>query len=273
MEVKNAIRAAAPIKNGSTRPYYLICDDGCTYAVKFKQNPQGSKAIVNEYICSEMAKILELPIPDPILVNVTDDFLTSNGEKLSEFVGDTILPGTHFGTKKIKKAFSIEQSSAIGSMLDFATNLDVISEIFIFDLFICNKDRDSNGGNLLFDATSNQIVILDHTHVFDLGTIWECSQLNMRIGEPFKLINPEGFVYRRLVPYVVGRNPFGKIINKLNGMTYDQISHIINNIPAEWEITNDEKNALINYLVDRKNRIEEVLPLLKPYMPRWKGGP
>lgn len=268
MDLINASRIATPINNGSTKPYYIICENGDTYAVKFQQNPQGIKAIINEYICSELAKILFLPIPEPALINITKEFLDVFGEKLSNFIGETIQPGLHFGTKKIKKVFTITSTK----MIEEAVNLNVISELFIFDLFICNKDRDSNGGNLLFDKGKNEIVILDHTHVFDLGTIWSASQLNIRIGKPFEILNPDGFVYKKLIPYIEGRNPFDTILDKLTRMTKEQVWHIINNVPEEWLLNDEEKESLLSYLLDRKDRINETLPLLQPYIPRWKGG-
>lgn len=272
MELVKASRIAAPIKIGSTRPYYIVCDDGDTYAVKFQQNPQGIKAVINEYICSELATHLTLPVPKPVLIKTNDDFHDLYGEKLSSYIGEEIKPGVHFGTRKIKKAIPIEETGSLGAMLDHAKNIHVLSELFIFDLFICNNDRDSNGGNLLFDMNEKMIIILDHTHVFDLGTIWESQQLNMRIGEPFSIINPSGFIYRRLIPYVTGFNPFKSILDKLKCMTSEHIWHIINSVPSEWMLLEEDKIALHEYLVDRKERIEEVLPLLKPHMPNWKGG-
>ncbi|MNW33493.1 hypothetical protein D3C74_104560 [compost metagenome] len=268
MDLINASRIAAPIKNGSTKPYYIIGEDGNTYAVKFKENPQGIKSIINEYICSELAKILLLPVPEPALVNVSPDFLSIYGKTLGDFIGEEVTHGFHFGTQKIKKAYAIET----GAMIELATNINVISELFIFDLFICNSDRDSNGGNLLFDAKEKKIVILDHTHAFDLGTIWDAQQLRMRIGMPFQLLNPNGFVYKKLIPYVGGFNPFKSILDKLNGMTHEQIWHIIDSVPDEWLLSSEEKIALRDYLCDRKDRIHETLPLLKGCMHNWKGG-
>lgn len=272
MEQINASRIAAPIKNGSTKPYYIVCDNGDTYAVKFKENPQGIKAIINEYICSELAQNLALPVPRPALINISEDFCHLYGEKLNSFLGEQVSNGIHFGTKKIKKAYAIEDSGSLGAMLDYATNLEVISELFIFDLFICNSDRDSNGGNLLFDVSDRKIIVLDHTHAFDLGTIWDATQLNNRIGEPFRVLNPNGYVYRRLIPYVTGFNPFKNILEKLERMTSEEIWHIIKSVPEEWELHEEEQLSLHSYLVDRKDRIKDALPLLKPYMPYWKGG-
>ncbi|WCT56902.1 hypothetical protein PQ456_05090 [Paenibacillus kyungheensis] len=268
MDTLKANRIMNPIKNGSTLPYYINCEDGQTYAVKFKENPQGIKAIVNEYICSELALLLQLPIPKPVLIHLTEEFCSMYGQKLKEHIGSDILPGVHFGCLKLKKAYPIE----LGSMLNEAINIEIIAELLIFDLFICNSDRDNNGGNLLFDPQQKKIIILDHTHAFDLGTIWEASQLNQRIGEPFTLLNLNGHVYRKLVPYVKGYNPFNSILEKLKTMTTDQIWNIINSVPNEWLLSPDDKLSLNNYLCDRKERIEETLPLLKNNLPSWKGG-
>jgi hypothetical protein len=47
---------------------------------------------------------------------------------------------------------------------------------------------------------------------------------------------------------------------------------IINTIPEDWQIKDDDKYALHEYLVDRLNRISQVLPVLKQSLPYWKGG-
>lgn len=47
----------------------------------------------------------------------------------------------------------------------------------------------------------------------------------------------------------------------------EQIIAIIDLIPADWNITNEEKNALVNYIYNRFQRIDEILEILN-----IKGG-
>jgi hypothetical protein len=268
MQTVTATVPIGKIRNGCTKPYYLICDDGNHYAVKFKENPETCRVLINEYVCAEIALILDLPLAEPSIVNIDDYFISDHGNEISQHVEKQVTSGTHFGSKKVKKAFQIFNSQ----MIEDAGNINCVPDIILFDHLICNKDRDSNGGNLLYDSNSKQLVLIDHTHAFDLGSIWTSNELKRRINQPFFPLNTGGFVYKKLVPFVNGNNPFGNILNKLTRLNVDTLWHIIDSIPQEWQITPEEKSVLLEYLIDRLNRIEEVLPVLKPHLPFWKGG-
>jgi len=267
MKTVLAIRASGKINNGCTKPYYISCDEDI-YAVKFKENPQGLRVLINEYICAEIAAIIELPLPSPALIRVSEDFVRDNKQELSIHLGVEITPGIHFGTKKVKKAYPITDPD----MLKFAKNINIIPDIILFDQLVCNRDRDSNGGNLLFDPIKKEIVVIDHTHVFDLGSIWTSTDLDQRIGQQFTAFDSSGYVYRKLVPFVRGNNPFHASLDRMARLKASDLWNIINGIPIEWEVTIQEKNSLNKYIWDRLTRIKECLPVLKPEFPFWKGG-
>jgi hypothetical protein len=268
MQVVKASRPISPIKNGVTKPYYIACDDGEIYAVKFKQNPEGARVLANEFVCAELAQKLYLTTPIPSTIQISREFIKDYSGIISEHIGSDIQSGLHFGTMQIKKAFQITNTRMIKS----ASNIDIVPEILIFDQLVCNTDRDRNGGNLLFDFAKNEIVVLDHSHAFDLGAIWDAAQLRHRIGNPFFLFDSYGYVYKKLIPFISGNNPFHSIISKLKGISNEAIWHIISNIPDEWDVSELDKRALHNYIIDRKERIHEVLTLMQPMLPRWKGG-
>lgn len=264
----NAARAINPIPNGVTKPYYVSCTDNEIYVVKFAQNPYGVRVLVNEYVCAKIAQDLLLPYPMPALINVPSVFIEDHGTMISNHVGDEINEGLHFGTHKIKKVYQVTSPKMIAE----ASNIDIVPEILLFDQFICNSDRDNNGGNLLFNPSSMEIMIIDHTHAFDLGSIWSAQQLRIRLGQSFEIYNLNGYVYKNLVPFIDGYNPFHNILGKIAGMTDERLWHIINSVPDEWSVNEDEKIALTEYLIDRRNRIEQVPPLMRSNLPYWKGG-
>lgn len=268
METVLAVRAQERIKNGCTKPYYIVCDDAEVYAVKFKENPQGLRVLVNEYVCAEIATILELPLASPVFVQISDKFARDYEKELFSHVEQNVGAGIHFGTKKVRKVYPITDAN----MLKQARNCNVIPEIILFDQLVCNRDRDSNGGNLLFDYSNMEIVVIDHTHTFDLGSIWTSIDLSQRIGEPFQPFDISGYVYNKLVPFISGNNPFYSSMQKMRRLNGDILWDIIDRVPDEWGITNEEKEILHLYLLDRLERIDEVLPILKPLFPYWKGG-
>ncbi|MNB97099.1 hypothetical protein D3C75_443200 [compost metagenome] len=270
MQIVNAVRALQPVKNGVTRPYQVQADDGYIYYAKFKENPETSRILANEYVCAKIAEYLELPLANPSLLNVDANFIQLYGDEINKHIdSDTpITSGLHFGTRKINKAFQILNSR----MLEDALNVRVIPEIILFDQLICNTDRDRNGGNLLFDMSEMKIVVIDHSHVFDIGPLWNATQLEFRIGSAFEPFAQNGYIFRKLVPFVRGNNPFDSIFGKISGMTDEGLWNIISGIPEEWLICEDDKIALHRYLCDRLHRIGDALETLKPLLPYWKGG-
>lgn len=268
MQIVTAKTAHKEINNGVTKPYIITCDDSEQYVVKFKENPEGKRVLANEYVCAKIAEVLDLPLATPSFVQVNETFIQDYGLQVSAHTETNVTSGFHFGTKKIKKAYQITGTD----MLRYAKNVDCIPGIILFDQLVCNCDRECNGGNLLFDQTKMEIVVLDHTHAFDIGPLWNEHNLNYKIGEAFRPIQPDGYVYRKLVPFVNGHNPFNSILEKMKGLSNTHLWDIIYNIPEEWDVTQDQKEKLHEYLVDRLHRIEEALPILKPGLPYWKGG-
>ncbi|OAB34108.1 HipA family kinase [Paenibacillus glacialis] len=270
MQIVNAVRPIQPVNNGVTKPYILLGNDGNSYYTKFKENPETSRILANEFVCAKIAKFLDLPLASPTLINVDQDFIDIFGTEITEHIESdvSISKGLHFGTKKINKAFQIVNSK----MIESATNIKAIPEIILFDQLICNTDRDRNGGNLIFDQSKMKIVVIDHSHAFDIGPLWDAHQLEIRVGSQFEPFAHDGYIFRKLVPFVKGNNPFDPIIVKMLGMTSEFLWHTISSIPDEWIISMDDKLALHCYLCDRLHRISNALPILKPILPNWKGG-
>ncbi|MFC4768693.1 HipA family kinase [Effusibacillus consociatus] len=267
MQIVTANRAIGEIRNGCTKPYNVLCG-GETFVVKFMQNPEGVRVLANEFICSKLAEMLQLPIPTPAIIEVRQTFIEDHGNEVANHVGESITAGNHFGTKRLKKAYQVTSAE----MLHMAKNIHVVPEILLFDHWIHNSDRDRNGGNLLFDAVRMEVVIIDHTHAFDLGPLWNATQLKQRLNDQFSIFDTSGYVYKKLVPYIRGNRPFHSILDKMSRLTRDDLWNIIKSVPEEWNVSEEDKIALHSYLWNRLNRIEQVLPLLKPVLPYWKGG-
>lgn len=267
MKVVDASRPISLIKNGVTKPYLINCS-GEEYVVKFLQNPEGNKALINEYVCAKFAQLLNLPIADPVLVNISEEFLNDYGGVIEEHVEEVVEPGIHFGSKKIKKAFPINSTSLVRK----ATNKDIIASLILFDHIICNKDRDSNAGNLIYDYSNNKIVVIDHTHAFDIGPLWDDTQLKIRIGEGMNAFDMTGYLYNKLIPFIDGHNPFSNVLFNVGLVSKEILEDIMNNIPQSWNINTKEEVVLVEYLLDRISRVDEILYCLKPVLPNWKGG-
>src|SRR5436189_5555615 len=86
---------------GGAQSHLLEADDGNWYVVKFRNNPQHSRVLVNELIASVMLDYLRVPVPETALVDVTPAFLAAYPEICFQTGGQRIAveSGWHFGSR------------------------------------------------------------------------------------------------------------------------------------------------------------------------------
>lgn len=249
------VEVKSRILNGCTTPYIVWCNDGKTYVVKFPGNSEGKKALVNEFVSSKLASILGLPVLDYALISVSLEDYKSNMEKDLKF-----MSGTAFGTVYNDRLLNVLNPNQIARTV----NCNDAIKIIIFDLLIGNNDR--NKGNLMIDSNSKKLIMIDHTHVFTLETLWDAYQLSRVSGDDFDISKLNQYNYRNLSESIKYTNEFYvelfDFVNKVKNVKKEKITEIVNDIPSDWNVTKDEKEALTNYIYDRFSRIEEILEKL-----------
>ena len=67
LEIVKIIRS---LPLGVTKPYLVECSNGKKYVAKFCGNPDGSRILINEYVCASLGKLLNLPIPNFELAHI-----------------------------------------------------------------------------------------------------------------------------------------------------------------------------------------------------------
>jgi hypothetical protein len=96
----NAIRHVRKMRGGA-QSHLLEADDGCWYVVKFRNNPQHRRVLVNELISSVLLEYLKITTPRTALVHVGQGFLQANPE-IHIALGTRrveVEPGWHFGSQ------------------------------------------------------------------------------------------------------------------------------------------------------------------------------
>lgn len=264
ISIEEALSFEREIGNGNTNPLLMRCTND-TFVVKVMENPEGPRVLINELVCYKLAKLLGLPIPNAALIHINNEMIQSS-KRLQEL---GIRPGIHFGSKFIKKSTPSIQPP----MLRIAVNTDDIPSIILFDQIIYNDDRTENKGNLLFDLKEKKIIIIDHTHVFKIGALWDKYQLEQIHKEPLTLVKDfHGHNYKVLLKYINGFNPFHKVMVKISQLTKSDIEWCCDEIPESWGLNSDDKNGLIEFIWYRIKNKNVFLDLLKDKCPDWKGG-
>src|SRR5580658_9370739 len=86
---------------GGAQAHLMEASDGHFYVVKFLNNPQHRRILVNECIGSAFLSYLGISTPEVAMIRVTENFLTENPEVYLQ-TGSRRIPvpaGWHFGSR------------------------------------------------------------------------------------------------------------------------------------------------------------------------------
>ena len=115
----------------------------------------------------------------------------------------------------------------------------------------------------MIDSIFKKIFMINHTHIFDLGTLWDEFQLPRLIVKKFDINKLNKFNFNNNIESIKIDEEFNNELNKF----VKKVKNIMKNIPNDWNISDKEKNLLIDYVYNRFNRVDEILDLLN-----IKGG-
>ena len=65
---------------GGAQAHLLEADDGNWYVVKFRNNPQHRRVLINELLSSVFLDYLKIAAPETAIIQLAPAFLTANSE-------------------------------------------------------------------------------------------------------------------------------------------------------------------------------------------------
>ena len=128
-----ALRYVTPLREGGSLPGIMEADDLGTYVVKFVGAGQGRKVLVAEVLVGELGRLLGLPVPELVLVDV--DPVLGRAEP-DEEVQDLLRasPGLNLGTDYLPGALGFDPNA-------HTVDPDLASRVLWFDALVGNVDR------------------------------------------------------------------------------------------------------------------------------------
>src|SRR5262249_38718642 len=86
---------------GKSQAHLIEADDDSFYVVKFVNNPQHRRTLVNEFVAGRILSHLNLSTPEFRIVSITSDFLNQTPDLCVTVDGTRhpIPPGGHFGSR------------------------------------------------------------------------------------------------------------------------------------------------------------------------------
>ncbi|MDZ4263414.1 MAG: HipA family kinase [Pseudomonadota bacterium] len=143
-----------PAEQGRSGPYVCRGEDDHLYFVKGRNT--GRRSQIAEWICAHLAIALDLPLAPFAMVEIVPELLKETSPAMQE-----IGAGLAFGSQEYRSAlwYELEQVDK--------TNVKLQRDILVFDWWVHNSDRLSHNSNLLWDASQEKLVVIDHNMAFD----------------------------------------------------------------------------------------------------------
>lgn len=256
----------SPIGLGSTEPCIGLAN-GKQVIVKFLNNLQGNKILINELVCYEIAKILELTIPKAGLCIIDSNTkINPNVKELTEFSEECNGIGFY---SEYKSNVTIVNSPAV---IRLSSNYSwLLPRLVLFDHLIFNKDR--NPGNLLIsmNKSDKSLYVIDHTHTFNLQSLWTGYHLKQKISEDdfksLEILESNAYLYKSFfaccnIDLISLKKEVDFFKKRLNKSIFDDI---MNMIPIEWESNRSELNDLVDYLLYRLDHLDDFCYMISSF--------
>jgi HipA-like kinase len=273
-----AIRHVRKMRGGA-QSHLLEADDGNWYVVKFRNNPQHRRILVNELLASVLLEYLQIASPPTAFILLTPEFLAANPEVYLS-LGTRRLevePGWHFGSRYPGDPGRIAVYDFLpDALLGSVANLADFRGILVFDKWISNADgrqcifyramvRSSDSAGHTPRAAFVAWMI-DHGFSFN-GPHWDFPESAV-----------QGLYARRLVyDQVRNLSDFQPWLDRVVYFPEEVMDRAWRQVPPEWlEGEEEALERMLEALFARRKRVPDLIAACRnarfaPFS-NWKGG-
>ena len=272
---------------GGAQSHLMRCSDGHYYIVKFQNNPQHRRILVNELLGTRLAGRLGLPVTPVAIVHVSEELIRLTPELSMEMARSRVpcQAGLQFGSRypgdprrlTLHDFLPDEQLRQVENVHEFAGML-------VFDKWTCN----TNGRQTIFfrltpeemrtSSTSSRLgpgaddVPSGYkTMMIDQGFCFNAGEWNYP-DAPLRGLYARNRVYEG----VTGMESFAPWTERVEkSVTERMLAEVVREIPPEWyEDDYDAVMRLVEQLFRRRARVPELLLSAKnttrqPF-PNWR---
>src|SRR3984893_2454455 len=264
---------------GGAQAHLLECDDGHFYVVKFRNNPQHRRILVNEWFASVFLNYLQISTPVTAIVNLAAEFLAENPDIHIQHGSRRLAveAGWHFGSRYPGDPAKVMVYDFIPDLLlEKIVNRSEFLGVLAFDKWIGNADARQS---IFFRARLQQwssfaregplrpgfaAHMLDHGYVFD-GPHWTFTD------SPLQGLYFRPTVYRKVASF----DDFQPWLDRIVHFPEEVVDEAQKQIPPEW-LAGDESalEAPLMKLMARRRRVPDLIRdsrhgRINPF-PEWK---
>lgn len=252
---------------GGAQSHLMLCSDNHFYVVKFGNNPQHPRILVNEMLASRLAEQIGLSVPASVIVEVDARLIECTSALSVQLIHHTVRcqAGLQFGseyavsplvgqcfdylpTETLSKVSNLTQFCAMLVLDKWTGNIDARQAVFWRE----NKQR-------LYTAA-----FIDQGYCFNGGE-WTFPDITLR------------GVYARNEVYegVCGWASFVTSLGLIEDLEPDVIRSIAQQIPPSWYDSNfNALGVLVEMLVDRRTMIRPLIDAFRKSVrnpfPKWR---
>jgi hypothetical protein len=147
-----ATRYVTPLREGGSLPAVVEADDDGLYVLKFRGAGQGAKALIAELVAGEIARALELPVPEIVFIELDTELArTEPDPEIQDLIRAS--GGLNLGLDYLSGALAFDP------LVD-PTDPGLASRIVWLDAFVTNLDRTARNTNMLI--WHRQLWLIDH---------------------------------------------------------------------------------------------------------------
>src|SRR5262245_41128328 len=128
---------------GGAQSHLLEAADGRFYVVKFLNNPQHRRVLVNEWIAWTFLRYLQISTPDAAMVELTPEFIEQNPEVYIQLGSSrlAVVPGWHFGSCYPGDPSRVAVYDFVpDTLLGQVANAPDFAGVLAFDKWVSNAD-------------------------------------------------------------------------------------------------------------------------------------
>ena len=237
---------------GGAQSHLMRCDDGLYYVVKFQNNPQHRRVLVNDLLATKLAKELGLPVAPVEVVEVRAELIENTAELVVQMGNSRTpcTPGRQFGSRFPGDPMALAVLDFLpDEQLTAVENIEAFAGMFAFDKWTCN----TNGRQAVFFRETGQTQytawMIDQGFCFNAQN-WDFPDAPLR------------GLYARTCVYdgVRGMEAFEPVRERMRRVDEKALDKMARDVPPEWyEGDLDALYALLERLLRRTQRLPELI--------------
>ena len=264
---------------GGAQAHLIEAADGHCYVVKFLNNPQHRRILINEWIASVFLRHLGFSTPEAAVIRVTQEFLDENPEVYLQLGSGRLAVelGWHFGSRfPGDPARLVVYDFLPDTLLAQVENRADFLGMLAFDQWMGNVDSRQA---IFFRARLREWLPSFEAHPLRLGFVAQMVDHGFAFDGPhwrFSDSPVQGLYFRpEVYRGVRGLDDFQPWLDRIVHFPESVVDRALKQIPPAWVAGDeDELNQLCEQLLRRRKRVVDLLEACRrgrvPLFPEWR---